>query len=141
MKITTAALLVTVLAAAQMPARSESISRGAAVEAAERFVVQNGYTDASATQVKERLDPESLERSMDRAKLLSARFNTLKPKAIGLRHARRGRPQGWSVAFDYMDPPTKDVAVCRVVTMAEDGSEARMEHVDGFRSYFSGFEP
>jgi len=140
MKIVTATFIAIALATTPIAARSEPLSQAAAVEAAERFVVQNGYTDAPVTQAKERLEHESIEWSNDRAKLLSARFNSLKAKAIGLRHGRKGSPHGWSVAFDYKVPTTGEEAVCRVVTMAEDGSEPRMEHVDGFRSYFSGFE-
>lgn len=99
-------------------------------------MTRNGYTDVNESELKEKLDYESIERISSRDQLLKLRFNTLKPKAIGA----RGGEKAWSVGFDYMVAATSgDRRVCRVVTMKGDGAEIRMEHKDGFRDAFEGF--
>lgn len=119
---------------------AERISVEDAVKVAEEFVAKNGYTDLSASNVKERLDNERVEWTTDRGHQIRQRFNTLLPKAIGAKLGRRGNVDGWSVAFDYTSgrEPSEN---CRVVTMDSSGKDARVEHVDGIRSYFVGFTP
>lgn len=64
------------------------------------------------------------------------RFNTLKPKAIGIKSGQKDEQHGWSVAFDFTDAYT-DSSACRVVTMDANGEHLVMQHVDGTRSYFA----
>ena len=71
--------------------------------------------------------------------MLGQRHNTLRPKAIGAKRGRRGDKDGWSIAFDYATAVRGGRDSCRVVTMNSDGSNIRIEHVDGIRSYFAGF--
>ncbi len=117
----------------------QELTQQMAVLVAEKFIAENGYTDLSQTQVKQNLDLESITWERSREELLKSRFNSLKPKAIGVRNGRRDSPKGWSVAFDYSTPSDSTPPVCRVVTMNADGSEARIEHVDGKREFFAGF--
>lgn len=111
------------------------LSQGEAVLAAEKFVAENGYTNTS-TPVKEQLDFESLEFSNRRDELLRFRKNSLRPKAIGVKRGSRKDKEGWSVAFDYENSILRARDTCRIVTMASDGSEIVMQHVEGIRSYF-----
>jgi hypothetical protein len=119
---------------------AESITVETAVKVAEEFVAKNGYTNVPASDVKAVLDNERIERTTDRRDQIQQRFNTLLPKAIGAKKGRKGSPDGWSVAFDYTSGKGSS-ETCRVVTMNSAGSDIRVEHVDGIRSYFIGFTP
>jgi hypothetical protein len=118
---------------------AQALTKNAAVTVAQKFVVENGYTDAPRREVKDKLDPESLELSAGRDSVLSGRINTLRRVAIGIKFGAKYKAAGWSVAFDYVGggPSPRN---CRVVTMDEDGTNIRMQHVDGIRSYFAGFD-
>ena len=102
-------------------------------------MAENGYTAAPVDQVKVTLDPESFELEPSRERQLVSRFNTLVPRAIGIRRGARGESSGWSVAFDYLRRGERS-ATCRVVTITDDGSKMVMQHVDGKRERFVGFE-
>ncbi|MYM26435.1 hypothetical protein GTP46_27790 [Duganella sp. FT135W] len=118
---------------------NESIAVERAVRIAEHFVAENGYTNLPESRVKEVLDNEAIEWRPGRSERLAQRYNTLRPKTIGAKKARKNGTPGWSVAFDYMSP-TGNSNECRVVTMDANGRDVRVEHVDGIRSYFLGFE-
>ena len=110
----------------------EQVSTEMAVQLSERFVRENGYTDAPNDEIKLQLDLESIERADSRAELLKSRRNTLQPKAIGV----KSTDDGWGVAFDYVDHPGS----CRVVTINKDGTQIRMQHKDGVRDHWLGFD-
>lgn len=110
----------------------QNISSIEAVDIAERFVRENGYTDAPDSVLKPQLDHESIELTQGRAALLKSRRNTLEPKAIGV----KAIDDGWGVAFDYVDHP----GTCRVVTVLKNGMPCRMKHQDGIRAYWLGFD-
>ena len=135
-------LIVMLALALLIPCQSawgQSLSQKAAVALAEKFIVQNGYTNASPDRIKPQLDFESLERAESRGEILRQRHNTLRPKAIGAKMGRKGSKAGWSIAFDYGPSAPGGRDLCRVVTMDSDGSHIRIEHVDGVRSHFVGF--
>lgn len=118
---------------------TSQLTKADAVAKAEQFVVSNGYTHAPPEQISPTLTPESLEWTNDRAKRLARRFNTLNPKAVGIRRGSLNSPVGWSVCFDYVDGgPGSNT--CRVVTMGDAGGHLVVQHVDGLRSYFAGFD-
>ena len=114
------------------------LSKSDAIEIAEKFILENGYTDAPSNQIKEDLDYESIEWANDQNELLNQRFNQLKSSAIGIKKGRKGGEPGWSVAFDIVDAKSNNN--CRVVTMNLDGTDIRVEHVDGKRPAFIGFD-
>jgi len=118
---------------------AQSLSKRAAIALAEKSIAENGYTNLPPEKVKAILDPESLEFGGSREKVLARRFNTLKPKAIGVKAEAKGQSSGWSVAFDFVGASSSSPD-CRVVTMEPNGSDIRVQHVDGMRSYFVGFE-
>ena len=135
-------LLFTLFLAALVSPQSawaQALSQKAAVAWAEKFIVQNGYTNAAPSQIKQRLDFESIERADSRDEMLRQRHNTLQPKAIGAKKGRKGAKAGWSIAFAYVPSVRGGRDLCRVVTMDADGSNIRIEHVDGIRNYFAGF--
>ena len=70
------------------------MSKEQVVVLAERFVRENGYTDAPEGEVKKRLDLESIEWSRNRRDLLEHRRNTLRPRAIGIRGTSKGEGKG-----------------------------------------------
>ncbi|GJJ05233.1 hypothetical protein RugamoR64_57710 [Duganella rhizosphaerae] len=118
---------------------AETMTMGAAVKLAEVFVAENGYTDLPESDVKQALDNESIEWTFARKELLKQRRNTLLPTAIGAKYSRKNGQAGWSVAFDYTSQ-RGNPGSCRVVTMKSNGREIRIEHVDGMREHFLGFE-
>jgi hypothetical protein len=136
-----ARLLVVVLFSTYLVDASagQPISRSAAVALAQKFVAENGYTDIPKGEVKEKLDPESIEWNGSRKEVLASRFNTLRRLAIGIKDGAKSNTDGWSVAFDYVAGGASSKN-CRVVTMDRDGANIRMQHVDGIRSYFAGFD-
>jgi hypothetical protein len=108
----------------------QNISSEKAVELAERFVRENGYSNAPDSAIKRHLDHESIELARVREELLKSRRNTLQPKAVGVKTT----DDGWGVAFDFTDPR----GTCRVVTMQADGTQLRMQHKDGIRDGWVG---
>ncbi len=121
-------------------ALAQVLSKLDATALAEKFVVENGYTSASPERVKRQPDFESVERTDNRSEMLQQRFNTLLSKAIGAKQGRKGSAVGWSIAFEYTLTVANMHDICRVVTMNDDGSNMHMEHVDGFRKFFAGFD-
>ena len=117
---------------------ASELGKKEAVAAAEIFILENGYTDAPLADVKRNLDHENIQWDQNRDGILKDRANSLKRKAIGIKNGRKGKSPGWSVGFDYVSERHK--ANCRVVTMNLDGSEIKVEHADGIRKYFAGFE-
>jgi hypothetical protein len=134
-------LFAMILALSMSPQRAwaQSISQEAAVALAEKFIAENGYTKSAPDQIKQQLVFESIERAHTRNEMLRHRYNTLQPKAIGVKKGRKGSNEGWSVAFDHAAASRGGQDTCRVVTMNADGSDIRIEHVDGFRKAFAGF--
>jgi opacity protein-like surface antigen len=120
-------------------AHAQAVSKATAVGLAETFIARNGYTNLPRDQVRPDLDPESLDWGGSREKELDRRFNTLNPNAIGVKKGVRGKQNGWSIAFDYVGGG-QNSRTCRVVTMDEDGTNLTVQHVDGIRSYFAGFD-
>ena len=127
----------------------QSISKQAAVRLAEAFVAGNGYTNLPSEKLKPELDMESIEwaamlghgsETDKRRRILDMRFNSLQSKAIGVRRDHYDGRAHWSVAFDFVNPRWRKEAICRVVIMDLDGSHIRVEHKDGFRKYFAGFD-
>ena len=136
------AFFIAIILALLIPLQSawaQPLSQEAAVALAEKFIAENGYTNAAPDRLKEKLDFESIERAPTRDEMLRRRQNTLRPKAIGAKTGRKGSKDGWSIAFDYVQAFRGDQDTCRVVTMNADGSDIRVEHVDGFRKAFAGF--
>ncbi len=118
-------------------ALAQPLPQEAAVALAEEFIVENGYTKATRDRIKQQLVFESIERAHTRDEMLRRRYNTLSPKAIGAKRGRKGSNDGWSIAFDHVPASRDEQATCRVVTMNADGSDIRIEHVDGFRKAFA----
>lgn len=96
-----------------------------AIEFAEKFIAQNGYTDLSPN--REKLAYESIEWGSNVDEMLRTRHNTLERKAFGISPERKGNSAGWTVVFKYKNSSKKNG---RAVTMDLDGSKARVEHVD-----------
>jgi hypothetical protein len=139
MQLRTRRALLGYLAALPALASAQATSKNALVAMAEQFIADNGYTSRPPAQVKDKLDSESFNFGLSREEELAFRFNTLVPKAIGIKIGQRSKSWGWSVAFDYASAGDHS-AICRVVTMNEDGTSMVMQHVDGKRQYFVGFE-
>jgi hypothetical protein len=105
---------------------NQNIDCSKAVEIAQAFIASNGYTDLPATADKSKLAFETIERTSNSNKILKRRYNTIERKAYGIIHRRRGGSPGWTVVFLYK----RNIrGVGRVVTMDEDGSRIRVEHV------------
>ena len=109
--------------------KATEFSETQAVEFAEKFIRQNGYTDLQPD--KEHLALESIEWESDVVKVLKMRHDSLEQKAFGISPHRKSGSPGWTVVFRYKhrsDSQTRKNG--RAVTMNLDGSDARVEHVD-----------
>lgn len=99
-----------------------------AIQAAERFIADNGYTDLPPLKDARQLTYESLEWESDPEKMLQHRHDTLERKAYSISpHSKNG--PGWTVGFRLKNGDTK---TGRAVTMDKDGGNIRVEHVDVF---------
>jgi hypothetical protein len=138
MKYTQIALLALTLAT---PAFSgQPLSMKEAVTLAEKFIAENGYTNLPPSKLKAKLDLEFISAATSHSEVIKERFNKLLPKAIGAYSGGKVTSSGWSVAFDYRGTTPSDTAPCRVVTMASDGSNIKIQHQEGIRKYFVGFQ-
>jgi hypothetical protein len=99
---------------------------GSAIRCAEKFVIDNGYTDRPAD--RSRLASESIERAESMEQLLSWRHNSLKLPAIGV--CPKGELEDdWTVIFERPEPDNRD-DTGRAVTMKADYTSLRMEHME-----------
>lgn len=99
-----------------------------AIQAAEKFIADNGYTDLPPLKDPRQLTNESLEWESDPEKKLEFRRNTLERKAYSISPNGKNGP-GWTVGFRTKNGGTK---TGRAVTMDSDGGNIRVEHVDVF---------
>lgn len=104
-----------------------SLTEQQVIEKAEKFVIENGYTDLPGDPHK--LVGESIERSTDKNKILKSRQNTLQRKAYGVSCGT----EACMVAFRFVTPVKRgEDEMWRVVTINVDGSNIRMQHKDFF---------
>ena len=101
---------------------------------AERFVLENGYTNETNLKFDKPLSLESIEQSSDKNELLKLRFNKLEKQSL----AAIKDKESWIVAFDYVDSQPRKF--CRLVIVKLDGSEVHIAHQTGKRSYFLNIE-
>lgn len=100
----------------------QGLTQSEAVQLAETFIVENGYTDLPATKGK--LSPETMEFYWDDTDaMLRHRHGTLERKAVSV---SGGKVAGWTVVFRPAHDPNGDQG--RAVTMNFDGSNMRMQH-------------
>lgn len=105
------------------------LTEAQAIEFAEKFIAQNGYTDLSPD--KENLAHESIEWESNIDEMLKMRHNSLERKTFGVSRDRKGNSVGWTVVFKYKSASDRATSKNgRAVTLNLDGSEARVEHVD-----------
>jgi hypothetical protein len=107
-----------------------------AIQIAEKFIADNGYTDLPPISDTSQLAYESIEWQSDVNKMLQLRHNTLEQKAFSLSKDRFGK-MGWTIGFRYKGG-TEGVGRAvieehgRAVTMDLDGGNMRVEHKDVF---------
>jgi hypothetical protein len=100
-----------------------------AVEWAERFIAQNGYTDLPHD--RDHITHEAVEWKSELNQLLKMRHDTLERKAFGISRGRKGGQPGWTVVFRYRNPSHGEMnKTARAITMNRDGSDMRVEHID-----------
>jgi hypothetical protein len=124
-----AAILLILLSIVSSNAQKRGLSEAEAVKSAERFIVQNGYTDLPPE--KDKLASESFELESSIDERLKRRHNTLERKAYGVQRGRKNGSPGWTVVFRYRHPSDPQMRrTGRAVTMNLDGRDMRVEQVD-----------
>ena len=109
--------------------KTAELSESQAVQLAETFIAQNGYTDLPPD--REHLAYETIEWESKIDEMLRTRHDTLERKAYGISRGRKGDSFGWTVVFKYRHPSYREMHKNgRAVTLNLDGSEMRVEHVD-----------
>jgi hypothetical protein len=117
------------------PAAEPSPEAKHAIEVAERFVRDNGYTDL-APEDPASIKPESLQFGDDPKQWLEMRRGTLRPRAYGYKPGGRSGAEGWAIAFEYTNPTADGKGLGRAVTMDASGANLRMEHQDCYLDRF-----
>jgi hypothetical protein len=110
--------------------QTKEINEADAIKIAEKFIIENGYTDLPPTDDKKKLVFELIEWNSDIEEILKGRHNTLQKTAYGILKGRKGKTEGFTVVFLYVDGSNKKTG--RAVTMDLDGKNIRVEHVDIF---------
>lgn len=105
-------------------AKDNPITKEQAIDLAQSFVKDNGYTIVKPNKAK--FKEESLERSKNIDDILNGRHNSLKAKAL------KSKPYGtgWMVIFEYKKPPTHNKNVGRAVIVGQFGKSLKMAHQD-----------
>jgi hypothetical protein len=104
-----------------------------AIQVAEKFIADNGYTDLPPMRDTSQLAYESIEWESNATRILQLRQNTLERKAFSLSKNKRG----WTIGFRHKGG-TEGVGrvvmeeLGRAVTMQLDGGNMRVEHVEVF---------
>lgn len=126
LKLRTAVVFLVLLCASLSNAQMKKLSEAQAVELAEKFIAQNGYTDLPPE--KDKIVHESIELVSNVDVMLKRRHNTLEREAYGLSRGRKNGSPGWTVVFRRSgDNGTGKLG--RAVTMNLDGRKMRVEHV------------
>src|SRR5262245_59655886 len=109
----------------------KKLTEAEAIQAAEKFIADNGYTDLPPIADKTKLAYESVEWASDSDELLKQRHNTLERKAYGLRNNGRLMKPGLTIVFRRTDK-CRDCKIefGRWVTMDPYGRNMRVEHKD-----------
>ncbi len=103
----------------------------AAIQAAEKFIADNGYTDLPPLADPRQLTNESIEWESEPDKKIKLRHNSLERDAYSVSPGSRNG-LGWTVGFRYKDG---DSRTGRAVTMDRDGGNIRVEHQDIFLQF------
>nr|WP_299341210.1 hypothetical protein [Allomuricauda sp.] len=98
------------------------LSEKQAMELAERYVLDHGYTDKEAKVDLFDIKPDIVEKMVPRKNALELRRNTLMPKAV---FASRGLRR-WTVGFKSNLDSTR----YRIVRIYRNGKRIEMEHQD-----------
>ena len=122
-----ATLLLLLLLSLGCKSQAKVLSRQQAVHAAERFIVENGYTNLPPMSDTSKLTFESIERYSDPKEILELRRNSLERKAYGFVGTGKGK-SGWTIVFRYKN--LRNSKTGRAVTMDLDGRNKRVQHVD-----------
>ena len=75
----------------------------AAIQIAEQFVLENGYTSAPAAEDRSRIALELADDPSRIDRVLRMRHDSLKPHAYGLYSGGPEDPLAWMVIFEYTD--------------------------------------
>jgi hypothetical protein len=126
LKLRTAVVFLVLLCASLSNAQMKKLSEAQAVELAEKFIAQNGYTDLPPE--KDKIVYESFEWVVKVDEMLKRRHNTLKREAYGLSRGRKNGAPGWTVVFRASGDDGRGKQG-RAVTMNPDGRKMRVEHL------------
>lgn len=103
------------------------INEEQAVKIAEKFIVDNGYTDLPAIKDKSKLTPELLDKLMTHVYRMKLRHNSLEKRAYGISKGRRDQIPGWTVVFRRTPNEQFDAQMGRSVVMYPDGTQPHLE--------------
>lgn len=98
------------------------LTENEAIRLAEKYVVEQGYTDKKVQIDPEKIEPDFVEQVMLPSGILQMRYNTLKPDAVF--NNKGGRI--WTVGFQS----TQDSTRFRIVRIYRNGKRIEMEHQD-----------
>ena len=119
-------ILWTLIPIFSMSCGTARLSKSEAIELAEKYVLEQGYTDKEIVIDSTQLDLDLFENRANKNGVLKLRHNTLEPAAsFSSKGLRR-----WTVGFRNV----RDTTRFRVVVIPRNGKKIRMEHQD-LKSY------
>jgi hypothetical protein len=119
-------------------ANAQQISETEIISIAEKFVADNGFTEAEAK--RNEIDYELFESSQDIELILNNRKNTLHPKAYCILKSDRGWHVGFlSTSVNFQNASHKSITqdfAGRAITISPDGRTIRIAHKSPLFSKF-----
>ena len=96
------------------------LTENEAIRLAEKYVVEQGYTNRKVQIDTSKIEPDLVEQVMSSNGILQMRYNTLKPKAVFNSKGQRK----WTVGFQN----TQDSTRFSLVRIYRNGKRIEMEH-------------
>lgn len=118
--------------------RPATADEAAAVAAAERFVAEQGYTDAPVPDDVE-IRPEGIEPGSTRAERIQFRHGTLEPHALGVFPHEPGA--AITVVFRYRAAEQAQRGVGRAVVLEHDAEPTHIVHQDALLDHAAALCP
>ncbi|HKX28158.1 MAG TPA: hypothetical protein VJ302_10720 [Blastocatellia bacterium] len=110
--------------------RRSTLTEDQAIQKAEKFIADNGYTDLPPESDRRKISFQLWDASMtsDVNEILKRRRNTLKRKAYGISPLREGKSRGFYVVFEPVDPRVfSPEGLGQAVTVTDGGKKVGLE--------------
>ncbi len=106
----------------------QNLSKNQAIDIAENYVIEQGYSNKKIHLNKTKIDPDILDQYQTPEKIRELRYNLLNPKAVYSKKTENG----WIIGFGYTKPVknefSKKTKEGKGVMISENGKKVKMFH-------------